>query len=294
MRCNMKNWLNVEEAMTFLEEHYIYVSYKTFTSWLRNGEIPAIASDNRKEGWAIRKEDIFAFADKKRPGLRGILEGYHGLVEDMEKVKQQVKVLMENECDVGWIDKEGILNSSSAEFGVHNDVIEFLYEFIEVLSDELQEVKKQNEWMNQAYEQLVGDYNFLYEELKMHHENDEELIVAKDEEVIGKEEVAKIDEETFFELVQVQWEKKFPNEIFCLGQEEIKELYTIFYKKLYQNGGDEELAITKQGDVYICPVSQKKYKHINRIYNPVIRRVLDNTQGKILKKQHIISAENVL
>ena len=160
-------------------------------------------------------------------------------------------------------------------------MIEFLYEFIEVLSDELQEVKKQNEWMNQAYEQWWGDCNFLYEELKMHHENDEELIVAKDEEVIGK--VAKIDEETFFELVQVQWEKKFPNEIFCLGQEEIKELYTIFYKKLYQNGGDEELAIIKQGDVYICPVSQKEYKHINRIYNPVIRRVLDNTQGKILK-----------
>lgn len=53
----------------------------------------------------------------------------------------------------------------------------------------------------------------------MHHENDEELILAKDEEVSEKEEVAKIDEETFSELVQVQWEKKFPNEIFCLGQE---------------------------------------------------------------------------
>ncbi|MGR5911375.1 hypothetical protein ACT7DG_00310 [Bacillus cereus] len=118
----------------------------------------------------------------------------------------------------------------------------------------------------------------------MYHENDEGLIVAKDDEVIGKGEVAKIDEEIFSELVQVQWEKKFPNEIFCLGQEEIKEIYTIFYKKLYQNGGDEELAITKQGDVYICPVSQKEYKHINRIYNPVIRRVLDNMQGKILKK----------
>lgn len=294
MRCNMKNWLNVEEAMAFLEEHYIHVSYKTFTSWLRNGEIPAIASDNRKEGWAIRKEDIFAFADKKRPGLRGILEGYHGLLEDMEKVKQQVKVLMENECDIDPIDKEGILNSSSVEVEIHNDEIAFLYDFIQLLSDELQGVKKQNEWMNQAYEQLVGDYNFLYEELKMHHENDKELVVAKDEEVIGKEEVAKIDEETFSELVQVQWEKKFPNEIFCLGQEEIKELYTIFYKNLYQNGGNEELAITKQGDVYICPISQKEYKHINRIYNPLIRRVLDHTQGKSLKKQHMISAENVL
>jgi len=294
MRCNMKNWLNVEEAMAFLEEHYIHVSYKTFTSWLRNEEIPAIASDNRKEGWAIRKEDIFAFADKKRPGLRGILEGYHGLLEDMEKVKQQVSVLMENECYVDSMDKEGILNSSSAKIGIQNEEIEFLYDFIQLLSDELQEVKKQNEWMNQAYEQLAGDYNFLYEELKMHHENDKELIVTKGEEVIGKEEVAKIDEETFVELVQVQWEKKFPNEIFYLGQEEIKELYTIFYKNLYQNGGEEELAIIKQGDVYICPVSQKEYKHINRIYNPVIRRILDHAQGKILNIQHMVSAENVL
>lgn len=294
MRCNMKNWLNVEEAMAFLADHYIPVSYKTFTSWLRNGEIPAIASDNRKEGWAIRKEDMFVFADKKRPGLRGILEGYHGLLGDMEQVKQQVKVLMESKCDIDPIDKEGILHSSSVEVGIHNEEIEFLYDFIQVLSDELQEVKKQNEWMNQAYEQLVGDYNFLYEELKTHHENEEELIVDKDEGVIEKEEVAKIDEETFCELVQVQWEKKFPNETFCLGQEEIKELYIIFHKNLYQNDGGEELAIIKRGDVYVCPVSQKEYKHINRIYNPVIRRILDHMQGNILKKQHMVSAENVL
>ena len=61
----------------------------------------------------------------------------------------------------------------------------------------------------------------------MYHENDEELIVPKDEEVSEKEEIAKIDEETFSELVQVQWEKKFPNEIFCLGQEEIKTIHNI-------------------------------------------------------------------
>lgn len=67
---------------------------------------------------------------------------------------------MENECDIDPIDKEEVLHSSSAEVGIHNEEIEFLYDFIQLLSDELQEVKKQNEWMNQAYEQLVGDYNF--------------------------------------------------------------------------------------------------------------------------------------
>ena len=60
----MTNWINVQEAMKILEEHYIQVSYKTFTDWLRKLEIPAVPSENRKEGWVIRKEDILAFIDK--------------------------------------------------------------------------------------------------------------------------------------------------------------------------------------------------------------------------------------
>ena len=66
---------------------------------------------------------------------------------------------MENECDIDPIDKEGILNSSSAEVEIHNDEIAFymtLYSYYQMNC----RVKKQNEWMNQAYEQLVGDYNF--------------------------------------------------------------------------------------------------------------------------------------
>lgn len=61
----MTRWINVQEAMKMLEEHYIQVSYKTFTDWLCKLEIPAIPSDNRKEGWAISKEDVLAFIDKR-------------------------------------------------------------------------------------------------------------------------------------------------------------------------------------------------------------------------------------
>lgn len=35
MRWNMTKWINVQEAMGILEEHYIQVSYKTFTDWGR-------------------------------------------------------------------------------------------------------------------------------------------------------------------------------------------------------------------------------------------------------------------
>ncbi|MEM5604227.1 hypothetical protein AAHB51_05500 [Bacillus cereus] len=60
----MTRWINVQEAMKILEENYIKVSYKTFTDWLRKLEIAAVPSENRKEGWSIREEDLFTFIDK--------------------------------------------------------------------------------------------------------------------------------------------------------------------------------------------------------------------------------------
>ena len=96
----MTKWINVQEAMGILEEHYIQVSYKTFTDWLRKLEIPAIPSENRKEGWAIRQEDVFEFIEKKRPGLRQILQEYQNLIRDMSEVKQQVQVLLHNKENI--------------------------------------------------------------------------------------------------------------------------------------------------------------------------------------------------
>lgn len=293
----MTNWINVQEAMKILEEHYIQVSYKTFTDWLRKLEIPAVPSENRKEGWVIRKEDILAFIDKKRPGLRQILEGYQGLVEDMEQVKLQVKVLMESEQNIGvhvgvW-DEEKSCNPLPVKRQVYNDEMKFLYDLLEMVLDELQEVKKQNEWINQAYEQMIGDYNFLYEELQTQRANAEAPVLGEEEE--EREEVAKISEKEFHDLLEEQWKKKFPNAMISLEDEEIKRFYIIFHKKLYQQGENQESVIIRKGDFYICPVSQKEYKHINRIYNPVIRNMLDNIiQEENGKKNAMISVGNVL
>ncbi|BCC08009.1 hypothetical protein bcgnr5378_02880 [Bacillus cereus] len=293
----MTKWINVQEAMKVLEEHYIQVSYKTFTDWLRKLEIPAIPSDNRKEGWAISKEDVLAFIDKKRPGLRQMLEGYQDLVEDMEQVKQQVRVLMESEQNIGehvgvW-DEEKSCNPVPVKSEIYNDEVKFLYDLLEVVLDELQEVKKQNEWMNQAYEQMIGDCNFLYEESQTQHANAKASALVEEEE--EREEVVKISEKEFHDLLEEQWKKKFPNETFSLEDAEIKEFYTIFHKQLYQQGEDKESVIIRNGDSYICPVTQKEYKHINRIYNPVIRKILDNMMREENgQKNEMISVENTL
>lgn len=89
--------------------------------------------------------------------------------------------------------------------------------------------------MNQVYEQMIGDYNFIYEELKMKHENVEATALVEEEEV------AKINEKEFHDLLEEQWKKKFPNEIFSLEDEEIKRFYTIFHKKLYHQGKTKNL-----------------------------------------------------
>ncbi|ONG66644.1 DNA-binding protein [Bacillus cereus] len=292
----MTKWISVQEAMEILEEHYIKVSYKTFTDWLRKLEIPAVPSDNRKEGWAIRQEDILEFIDKKRPGLRQILQEYQSLVEDMEQVKQQIQVLMESKEDVatyvGTLNGEKKFNSLPEEGMIRSDDVKFLYDFLNEVLDELQEVKEQNRWMNQAYEQIIGEYNLLYEELKTPYVRDEKTSSVEE---LENEIIAKISEEEFHELLRDQLKQKFPYKQVLLENETVTQLYVVFCNKVFPQGENTSSFIIKEGDSYICPVTKKRYKHINRIYNPVIRKILDNIiQEENGQQNDMISAENTL
>ncbi|MEM5680767.1 hypothetical protein AAHB46_15885 [Bacillus paranthracis] len=155
----MTRWINVQEAMKILEENYIKVSYKTFTDWLRKLEIAAVPSENRKEGWSIREEDLFEFIDKKRPGLRQILQEYHHLIQDVNDVKQQVQALFHNK-------KEGEVEYMEGSESKTSDDIKYLYEIVQMMNEEVEELKIQNQWMKDTYEQAAGEYNSLQKEWK--------------------------------------------------------------------------------------------------------------------------------
>ncbi|MGG3546253.1 DNA-binding protein [Bacillus paranthracis] len=292
----MTKWINVQEAIEILEEHYIQVSYKTFTDWLRKLEIPGVPSDNRKEGWTIRQEDVFEFVDKKRPGLRQILQEYQGLVEDMSQLKQQVQLLMKNreETDlyVEELNENKMVEQLQGEDKVQNEEVKFLYDFLNVVLEELQELKEQNKWMNQAYEQIVGEYNFLYEELKKIHVKNEVISTVEESE---SEIIPKIKEEEFHELLQAQLKQNFPYKQVLLEDETVKQLYAVFCNKLFLQDENKQSFVIKEGDTYICPITEKKYKHINRIYNPIIRMLLENLMGEENKQVDAnISIESVI
>ncbi|MDC2863156.1 DNA-binding protein [Bacillus sp. BP-3] len=276
----MTKWINVQEAIEILEEHYIQVSYKTFTDWLRKLEIPAIPSANRKEGWAIRKEDIFGFIEKKRPGLRQILEEYDGLVEDMNQLKQQVQVLSGNREVMDKYEEElkenKLVDPLQSEGKVENEEEYLLYDFLNVMLGVIQELREQSKSINQAYGQIVSDYHFLYKELRKLHVSTEKTIeLEREEEEVEDEIIPMINEDEFHELLQAQIKQKIPDQQIVLEPEAVKQLYILLCNKLFSEGENKQLGIIKRGDIYICPSNGTQYKQINRIYNPPIRTLLE-------------------
>ena len=88
----------------------------------------------------------------------------------MSQLKQQVQLLMENSEETDTYVEESneskMVEQLQGEDKVQNEEVKFLYDFLNIVLEELQELKEQNKWMNQAYEQIVGDYNFYMKNLK--------------------------------------------------------------------------------------------------------------------------------
>ncbi|OEF99159.1 hypothetical protein BHF71_10010 [Vulcanibacillus modesticaldus] len=76
------------EALDILKKYYITESKQMVTRWIRQNKIKAIRTDNRKQGWEIDEEDLYAFIETLRPGLRKIYQ-------EIEKLKQENKMLKE-------------------------------------------------------------------------------------------------------------------------------------------------------------------------------------------------------
>lgn len=263
----MTRWINVQEAMEILEEHYIKVSYKTFTDWLRKLEIPAIPSENRKEGWAIRQEDIFEFIEKKRPGLRQILQEYQNLIRDMSEVKQQVQVLLHNKENVAPDHSEGKKSVSSSE-------VNFLYEMLHILLEEVEELTIQNQGIKTLYEQVMREFLSLKKSMK---KNDVKVRKEDQVDTVIEESVPKLEEEIFQKLLKAKFKTLFPNRNYPFKGKEEEQLYQVFCNLVFPKE-DKHLGLTKQGNEYIYQRTGDKSSQVNRVYNKIIGELLEKEQ----------------
>ncbi|WP_166688741.1 helix-turn-helix domain-containing protein [Bacillus albus] len=270
----MTRWINVQEAMKILEENYIKVSYKTFTDWLRKLEIAAVPSENRKEGWSIREEDLFEFIDKKRPGLRQILQEYHHLIQDVNDVKQQVQALLHTK-------KEGEVEYLEGRESITDEDIHFLYGVVNIMCEEISALQKQNQWMKDVYEQVTEEYDLLQQKVS---KLDGVIDNRQPPSNIDENRILGLDEKAFQRLLRAQFKRLFPDRTYSLKGEEGLQIYQDFCNLVFPKE-DKHLGIIKKGDEYIYQRTDEKSTQVNRIYNKVIKELLEKMEKRaVLEK----------
>ncbi|MGY1419977.1 helix-turn-helix domain-containing protein [Bacillus cereus] len=267
----MTRWINVQEAMEILEEHYIKVSYKTVTDWLRKLEIPAVPSENRKEGWSIREEDLLQFIEKKRPGLRRILQEYHHVVLDMNHMKKQMQILLQGNN----IERDQIVEGSKKED------IDFLCDMLDMMSEEISALQMQNQWMKDAYEQVAEEYDLLQKrvsKLDMVIENRQQPSNIDENMIQG------LDERAFQGLLRAQFKRLFPDRIYSLKGEKGLQIYQDFCNLVFPKE-DKHLGIINKGGEYIYQRTDEKSTQVNRLYNKVIKELLEDMEKRAVSEE---------
>ena len=267
----MTRWINVQEAIEILEEHYIKVSYKTVTDWLRKLEIPAVPSENRKEGWSIREEDLLQFIEKKRPGLRQILQEYHHVVRDMNHMKKQMQILLQGNNT----ERDQIVEGSKKED------IDFLCDMLDMMSEEISALQMQNQWMKDAYEQATEEYDLLQKRVS---KLDAMIEYRQQPSHIDENMIHRLDEKVFQGLLRAQFKRLFPDRIYSLKGEKGLQIYQDFCNLVFPKE-DKHLGIIKKGDEYIYQRTDEKSTQVNRLYNKVIKELLEDMEKRAVLEE---------
>lgn len=267
----MTRWINVQEAIEILEEHYIKVSYKTVTDWLRKLEIPAVPSENRKEGWSIREEDLLQFIEKKRPGLRQILQEYHHVVLDMNHMKKQMQILLQGNNT----ERDQIVEGSKKED------IDFLCDMLDMMSEEISALQMQNQWMKDAYEQAAEEYDLLQKRVSKL-----DMVIENRQQPNNVDEnmVQNLNEKAFQGLLRAQFKRLFPDRIYSLKGEKELQIYQDFCNLVFPKE-DKHLGIIKKGDEYIYQRTDEKSTQLNRLYNKVIKELLEDMEKRAVLEE---------
>ncbi|PEV98065.1 DNA-binding protein [Bacillus cereus] len=267
----MTKWINVQEAMEILEEHYIKVSYKTFTDWLRKLEIPAVPSENRKEGWSIREEDLLQFIEKKRPGLRQVLQEYHHVVRDMNHMKKQMQILLQG---------NNTERDQSVE-GIKKDDIDFLCDMLDMMNEEISTLQMQNQWMKDAYEQAAEEYDVLQKRVSKW---DTVIENSQQSNSIDENMIHRLDEKAFQGLLRAQFKRLFLDRTYSLKGEKGSQIYQDFCNRVFPKE-DKHLGIIKKGDEYIYQRTNEKSTQVNRLYNKVIKELLEDMEKRAVLEE---------
>jgi len=269
---------NVHEVLSILEQYYITNSQQMVTRWIREGKIPAMRSENRKEGYKVLEEDLYEFIEEQRPGLRATFEGY----------KEYIKILKQGliEDELKHDEIEGEITSEKEEI----DLKEQLEQLENTIID-LHEERQINEMKlieNMEHNNELLQENMLLNELfEMLDKQNKELKEKLNNEVKFKSRTETENEHSVNDVIekstQLTFEdfKKLSNEISSnYDFQDADNHMTIVYKKMYDENGIPKKELVMPDGGIKCPYSHKTYKQQKRLVKSAVLCYFEKLQSK--------------
>ncbi|WP_204524753.1 hypothetical protein [Litchfieldia alkalitelluris] len=284
----MRNY-NVHEAVKLLDKYYITDSIQMVTRWLRERKIAGVPSSNRKNGWIITEEELFAFIEEKRPGLPQIMSVYEEYIKNLTIEKNEEwrdkytneEAIHQVDCKKKEKDDGQHYNSDLAEQNQSLEgMVQQLLEEHSLLNQSMVEVITQNQDLIEENKTLIELFEIMDKELKELKSTKEKTNQKEDKNTNKKKTDVKGKDKRNIKL-------EMPYKSFCAianeGSEQsnkkiekskldsiIKEVYGL----LCENEKIKGELVNESGFIS-CPFSNKPFKQPKRFIKHAVQRFIE-------------------
>jgi hypothetical protein len=290
----MRNY-NVHEAVKLLDKYYITDSIQMVTRWLRERKIAGVPCSNRKNGWIITEEELFAFIEEKRPGLPQIMSVYEEYIKNLtlengEELRVENAVVETNqqvEFETDKEDKKSEVQHNGSDLAEQNqsleEMVQQLLEEQSLLNQRMVEVIAQNQDLIEENKTLIELYEMMdmeIKELKELKSSKEKFRSEEDQSTKKKKSNPKGKAKQIINLdMPFKSFCTIANEAIEQSNKEIEEdkLDTII-KEVYEQLCEKEKIkgelVSDSGSIN-CPYSNKPFKQPKRFIKHAVQKFIE-------------------
>lgn len=289
----MTQWFTVKETLEIFRKYFITDSEQMVTRWLREYKIPAVRTTYRKEGWHIKREDVYSFVDKIRPGLRQVFEQYEAIHNELHAHTDRLNQLeMKME---GWVLGQDIkrehedvdISVEIEEVYQHNqqlvEDISFLYEVLGDMEQDIQHLRKEQAFLRAMCEQLKEEYSELKKQaLPLPEVKTQPSIITyqnnnQPQPLSPPVEAKKPTQEQFVQLIQKKLNKVFSEEQQqSISPEVMEQVYLTFCEQIFDGEVIKADLYSIEDKTFVYPFINEGCKYPNRFYQCVGLYLLQN------------------
>lgn len=223
---------NIHQALRIMMEYHLTDSVQVLSRWLREGKIHGERSANRKEGWLIRKEDLYDYIDKERDGLVAQNLFYKDILksipfEDVSSLRLEEDMPLETtEIEVSTQEN---LDGKMAQLKKEYDqkLIEIQAQFENQYNKLEQQIGSQKSDIGELRDDINARFDQLLNKMGVLHQTDGTEIQIKNKETTPSIETTSKTYDEFISLLEEA--KGIPNGFVENREDLIKNYYRYYF-----------------------------------------------------------------